>query len=654
MPSNRFDIYRVPGFGGGLNIADAPENIADAEARRLDNVVMPGTGRITSRPTLGAGVTFPGPVVAIIPFETADSSLLVLTLESGSVKLYKGGLNGFAPGTTVAAASAIGTLAGWTGLTEAPVVTYAIVNERLFMADVKRAVPMTIYQPFDGSGVVFYQPEFDFDGDGSSTTAAAFPSIVREYNNMVFMAGYGAESDVNRPEFLRFSYPGLVADYDAGGDAGDPTETNDPDVNPSAWLFARDDYVMVGTRGVPIVALGSAKGRLLVAKPYETYLLYGTDRDSFRLDLLDPERGVVNPFAMVEAEGAVYWWSNNGPVRWVGSGVEDLAQKISPALHNIDPTKIIATHDKKNHQVLFLYQELGSTKGPTAWLGFDYRRGVWINSEIGASLEVDYIGFTRYTKDQVERTQDAAPPLGAPSNLLADGQSDTTVFLSWSPSDQSAKTKVYVKRSVDVNYSLVRTLQPGGETRIMVSNLSPSTLYDWYVSHEKNDIPADSSVAQFTTLEASVFPHLDHVTAEASTYEEYEAPSSEPEGRPTYEPTVRIMVRLAWVIYSSMYLGPELTYTVERSPNGVDTWTRLSEGRRAGTSTGSYLNSYSDGDYSLEFNTTYFYRVRLENSDGEVGAWSEVSVLTPEEPYTSGGGEDGSGGGGDTTLRWNF
>lgn len=612
MPRTPYQVYRIGGFGGGLNVADAPEALADGETRQLENVVLPGTGRVTSRPTLGRAQTLPGPIVAVIPFETVDVSMVVLTYEATAtagqyqVKLYTVTSKG------VVNATAVGTLAGWGALTKQPKVSWAVVNERLFICDSEpdktKNAGLTIYQPNEATA--FFQPEFDFDGNG--LPAKAFPTLVGSYNNMVLMVGYGSESELNRPETVRFSYPGLEADEEAGGDAG---------TGGSANLFARDDYFMVGTRGVPVVGMAPARGRLVMATPYSTHVLYGFDRDSFNLELLDPVRGLVNYVAITEAGGQAYWWSPFGPMRWGGAAVDDIGQKIGPLVERIDPASVRALHDPSHFMVLFLYREQGENGDASRYLSYDYRRGVWVHNRFGGNIKISTTGYSRYGEHAVSLVNPPLTPLGAPTNLAEAEIGVEAAILTWLPVDARSETLLYLRKSLGT-YELVHTFPPRGENRWQVQ-LEASTGYDWYVSHRRGGVEVAAAARSFTTKAVGAINAPILMEAKGIKVE-----SKDPvDGRMI---ATRPGIRLFWQppIHGNIYF-----YEVERSPDNV-TWEVLTKDALQGQSA-QFRSDYVDTK-GLSWNQTYYYRIRVRTQAGELSAYSaSVSGTTPESTFTT-------------------
>lgn len=502
MPVNRFQVYSVPMLGGGLNLADAPEALHDTEARVLDNAVLIGEGRVTSRRGMVQIGTAPGPVLSVIPFDTTTATysygcvFLVHNTAASSIQLYRGTADG-----------KIGSLEGtlWTGVSATDFaeleVSHAIVNERLFLCDKGAKYGLVVFQPHETTTI--YTPLFDFDGDDAGGTARAYPRLLVAYNNMVLMAGYGSESDPKRPELVHFSYPGLVADTEGGGDAGDPTDVGYP-TNLSAWLFARDDYFMVGTRGVPVTGMGTSRGRLVICNPYSSYLLYGFDRNSFALELLDNERGCLSQRTMVEAHGVFYWWSSKGPVRWTGGQVEDIWEKIKPRLEKIDPENMFAVHVPEFNQVRWYYGETvnGVKQAPVKAVCFDYKRSRWIDLRLGRSG--DHTTQLRVSAGAIVRPKVAVfSPAAAPSGLAIESITETSAIAVWTNGDYSAdlRTEVFLapdNSGVAGTYSLNGVLK-NGESRYQFTGLTAQTRYWVRVDHKRAGSVVASAVVSFTT-----------------------------------------------------------------------------------------------------------------------------------------------------------
>jgi hypothetical protein len=72
--------------------------------------------------------------------------------------------------------------------------------------------------------------------------------------------------------------------------------------------------------GQQIRALISYADMLVIFKETSTWALVGDDPDFWQIRMIDPNTGCIGPRSVCMLDGAIYWWSENGPYRWDGSG----------------------------------------------------------------------------------------------------------------------------------------------------------------------------------------------------------------------------------------------------------------------------------------------------------------------------------------------
>lgn len=498
--------------GGGLNIVDAPDLLAEGEARELNNLISTGRGRLTPRKAATAVLTIPGEIVGIEMFPHGSyphisgetyAGVAILTWTAGRVDLYLADGTGHKP-------HLMGSLAGWSPVATKPRVSMAVINRRLFVTDEDKKLGMTVFDPFydptnSGTGTpTFYQPSFVFDP--MYVAGKALPRAMVVYNNFLLMAGYGTQGEPSRPEIVRFSYLGLQNDGEGAGDAGYISDTiNDPPV-PTAEetaknlnLFDREDYFMVGERGTPVVAMAPALGRLVIGTPYSAWVLFGYDRSSFQLELLDNTRGCTGTSAMVAANGLVYWWSPVGPVRWNGSGVEEIGQKIYADIDKLDPEKVVAVHAKTESQVRFYQGNRG--------FAYNYKTGNWSRITLPTGFNVWCAGYVSpFTSTNVGAAAPRPGPSGPPTSLVAESITSDSFVTTWANGDASPEVLTIVerKKSTDAVWPTrpVATL-PAGHNRFAHTGLQESTIYNVRVSHLKQGIQTTYATVDATTQIAS-------------------------------------------------------------------------------------------------------------------------------------------------------
>ena len=273
-------------FGGGLNLADAPDAIAQDQARLMENWRLAGQGWIASKLAAVELSAPDGDVVGIFPYDQTGSVggvLLVWDSAGELVELWTVDGSG-------GNATNVGTLPGYaSGVSSRPFFSAAQLAKCLFICDHAKTDGLVIYDPNDvlGSGSTMFQPTFDFDED--LTFEVALPRIIVEHANHLWMFGYGDEADVDRGEVARFSYLGLVDDSQGGGDAGSGGATGSrrplrPSRMPCRSLLEAED----------VLAARSANGRLVIATDRAASVIYGTGRDTWKRDEIDNQRGVVS------------------------------------------------------------------------------------------------------------------------------------------------------------------------------------------------------------------------------------------------------------------------------------------------------------------------------------------------------------------------
>lgn len=161
------------------------------------------------------------------------------------------------------------------------------------------------------------------DLDGDTVAGDVLFRGVAPYLTYLVGWGFGTETDPDHPEVVRVSDP------------EDPTS------------LAPDDYFQAGTGGSPVLnclPAGSAEGSsLLVLKPVETHLIFGYDKRTFGIRLLDSTHGIVGSRLAYSHNGVVYAWGVEGPWRSSGGPAEDIAWPLD--LDAPSPADLIAAGD---------------------------------------------------------------------------------------------------------------------------------------------------------------------------------------------------------------------------------------------------------------------------------------------------------------------
>lgn len=202
-----------------------------------------------------------------------------------------------------------------------PVITMAEAGGVVYMAHAEPKIAWRLATVYwtpgatDSDAGTLTTASADFDGSGSPGDIYFYGVVSwREY---IAGWGWGTEADSStkdRPEIVHLSTP------------GDPLS------------FPPELYFICGTSSSRIQACIPMKSGLLVRSETEGYAIYGTDPDTFGVDLYDPSAGIVSPRAWYAVNGVAYVWSATGPriVRDPQQASEDMA--VSLDLMEATPT----------------------------------------------------------------------------------------------------------------------------------------------------------------------------------------------------------------------------------------------------------------------------------------------------------------------------
>ncbi|QIP12716.1 fibronectin type III domain-containing protein [Spirosoma aureum] len=208
---------------------------------------------------------------------------------------------------------------------------------------------------------------------------------------------------------------------------------------------------------------------------------------------------------------------------------------------------------------------------------------------------VNNTGASDYTDVQCAATQ--APPVGAPQNLAATVASTTQINLTWT--GVSGTTTYQLERSPNGNDNWAKIADPvGNATSYTDTGLTPNTSYYYRLR---------------AVIGGNTGPYSN--VANAST------PDVPPAAPARLSATVISFsqINLQWADLS----GNEAGFQLERSPNGVDSWTKI-------TDLGTDVTSYSDQVLSPQ--THYYYRVRAVNAAGPSPYSNTADATTPVGP----------------------
>lgn len=585
--------------GRGTNLIDASELLEDGECRLLRNFRLTGLGRATTRRAAIARTTGLLDPLAVVPFEhIANVAAVVLDYDDPNNVVKVKTIS-----ETGAVVATIGNLAGWATTTR-PTVHCAVLNQCVFVVDEERVYGLTIYDPGKllGNASTLFQPTFDFDAD--SAFAAARPRTIAEHLNHLWIAGWGIEtSDPDRPEYARVSYLGLVADSGGAGDAGAGSA-----VAGSDNLFDVEDVYPLFPRGQVILFMSSAPGRIILCSQRTSIVGFGTDRESWRFDKLDSQRGVVNGRAGGEADGRCYGWSQLGPWRYFAGGKLDweFGVKVAPVTDDMDLNTMFFVDAIDEHQARWYYRRRSdTTAGCDRFVAWDYREDAWV---------FDTLGY-RVTCGGYLRPSGLLGPDGNPATLTFSDITARTATGEWVPGDVHDATRTLVYLAPDVagvaGTYVKRAELLGGASQAFFSGLEPSTTYWVKVQQVRNGSATTALVNSFTTLAEDV----------VST-----PVVSAPGGIGVQDSPTYVVVWQGdpgrWLPRVGLSWYPpqvQVKVHIERQLNG-GAWVELDVARKG---------EFTYFDYAVTVGDLWGYRFRAEDDDGNLSAYSATLSVTP-------------------------
>ena len=581
-------------FGRGINLMDAPALMQEGQARELENWRITGQGRLSPRRSLrGIGSIVGFEWCGIFPFPyAADAAAAGLAWDGDKVNLYRIDATG--------TAFLEGALDGYgSGVTDRPRFTGAVLNQVLFLADVDKVHGLTFWDPNLNMGASeFRQPTFDFDGDATDWGAAK-PNIVHQFNGHLWIFGHGEEDTPDRGDVARFSYLGLVADGQGTGDAGTGG------VGGSTDLFDLEDVVPVCAKGESVRNVTSAGNRMVVKTNRATKLIYGTDRDTWRAEEIDDERGCANELAGCELGGVDYWMSELGPCRYRGGGVvEPLEARIIDLVETMDMSSVVAVARPEEYQARFYYRRNDdAVEGADRCLIWDERAGGFLTDR--HPVRIFCAGWLR--------PGTLEGPAGAATALTHDQIGQGQARATWTPGDTSPDTTQIVWIGTSASGPWVEVGRyDGGVTEHLHTGLAPETQYWTKVDTIRNGQSPSSGepvVAGFTTQAEPVDPEEPGFA---------DPPEISVEDYPTFGGGQITQIQPNVLVTISLTTG---TFELERklTSEGSGAWTNIYT---------SIANPDQYLDSDVQANQSYDYRAR-NVLDGNASAYTATKTVTP-------------------------
>lgn len=366
----------------------------------------------------------------------------------------------------------------WSSMTTAPVVTIAEGLGVAYIAHAFAADAAGLYWPTKTlTSVTIATLQADLAGAGNQDV---YFSAVASFQQALWGVGFGSGNTAGtgyRPEMARFSPPGFGA------------------------LLAADSLTIgnrVRSERERIGAIGVAGSALFLGAPYLLTRITGFGRNSWYREPLDASHGIAGPLAWASDGDWFYYWSDVGPARVSASGgIEPLWTAVQDIVDRVvNPETIVCYADHDSDQIIWAV-DVGD--GARVRVAYDTERGLFSASDDDFGLA---IGCASVVAPVVRATGTPivqAPPEAPPNTLALTVLGGTGAGLGWVNGDALAETEVWLRRTVEVNFTLIATV-PAGVTTYTLTGLLVSTDYEAKVRHTKSGVAsAFSATLAFTT-----------------------------------------------------------------------------------------------------------------------------------------------------------
>lgn len=373
------------------------------------------------------------------------------------------------------------------------------------------------------------EPTFAFAGGAAQ---ALRPYCLEEYNNVLFIAGYGDEGGGGAdddPALVRHSFLG----QDPGGANG----------------FNKDAYNTIGAKGDRVTAMKKGRGLLLIAKANELYRLEGAGRGypgwQYQVQGVSNTQGlgVENAFALEHAEDLWFGIGKQGPFMSDGFSAESLVGPRQKTWRGLDQLGVafVRYHPERRLILFGVHQVSGAPDSTYPWIGlaWDLTRRVWQpNWRVAGST-------TKFFSMRAIATTTAAGPGAPPNTPVTSAVTGEGWTASWTNGDGTAETE-YWEQEVFGTWVLKQAYAAGITTTGVLAGRKSHLAHNWKVRHRKSGVPSQYVADQLVkTLLAP--PVITIVPIEHTTYK-----------------------------IVNVTNGPNenlVTLVLERSPTGAGTWT---------------------------------------------------------------------------------
>jgi hypothetical protein len=267
--------------------------------------------------------------------------------------------------------------------------------------------------------------------------------------------------------------------------------------------FDAEDFEPIGANdGQKIVGLLGYGDVLLIFKNRSVYALTGLTPASWRIRPLFQDIGAVSGRSIKVVNGAIFWWSEKGPVMWDGTGPPRKVGEL--LLGDIDwnkayPHLIDSEVDTTLELVMWSYPE-GSQTRNTRMVAFNYRLQAfvtdkWDAMDVASLASVEHSDGERYVyfgnhNGQVFRfgdaTNDGVPGGTDTGTFIAAGTSTTTITDAGFYTTGRGLEERYVS-VVDSNRQLVARRRISSNTATVltlassVTGLTVGATYTYYI-----------------------------------------------------------------------------------------------------------------------------------------------------------------------------
>ena len=336
-------------------------------------------------------------------------------------------------------------------------------NKKFYAADVDGAIGMI---EFNGDlGTVAF-PEFTL---GSGPAAPLRPKYLFTHRNHLILLGYGDENTPIAPDLLRSSKIG----------------------QPSQWDGS--DFWQVGNTEEPLLTGISVGNFAVLFKQFRIFRMAGSHAANWSFVAIDPDRGAVNHRCATYYDDWVWFLSSEGFARIGISGPSELfvdkAKLSFAAFDNFQNCWVEANVPER--MVVFACHEVGAAGTfPTLLVQVDTRTGRFVTREYLAAGPITLISMHAARVPQVGAVVAGLGPSGPPTIGAATVVSGTGWTSNWTNGDLTAGTTTrHETRDVDEAGSFAQDAsEVVPDTDTVISGMTPGTIYEERVRHERNGI----------------------------------------------------------------------------------------------------------------------------------------------------------------------